>query len=140
MEKIKCTKCKEHMPKLRLVQYGYSFCVNCSTVSPKVGRIRVVGEGDHTATVLDVLDQSTAKYLQEMENNSRGVKNNPLEILNYDEDEVQDDYKALAEVTEKVVKDEFKTKYETIDDEDESEDEKDLEFVELELELEEEVD
>jgi len=103
LEKIKCSRCQEDMPKLRLEKYGYDFCVNCSDVKPKVGRIRVIGEGDYTVTELDVLDQDVARKLQEMENTSRGVKNNPLEILDYDEDETADDLKALQVVTEKAL-------------------------------------
>ena len=107
MEMIKCTRCKCDMPKLRLTEYGYDFCVNCSDVKPKVGRIRVVGEGDYTATELDVLDQDTARRLQEMENTSRGVRNNPLEIINFDEDELVDSDKAIVAATDKALDDEL---------------------------------
>lgn len=103
LEKIKCSRCQEDMPKLRLDKFGYDFCVNCSDVKPKVGRIRVVGEGDYTATELDILDQDVAKKLQEMENTSRGIKNNPLEVLDFDEDETADDLKNLQVATEKAL-------------------------------------
>ena len=103
LEKIKCSRCQEDMPKLRLEKYGYDFCVNCSDVKPKVGRIRVIGEGDYTVTEMDVLDQDVARKLQEMENTSRGIKNNPLEILDYDEDEASDDIKTLQVVTEQAL-------------------------------------
>ena len=36
MDKVKCTKCANDMPILRLTKYGYKHCVNCST-TPKVG-------------------------------------------------------------------------------------------------------
>ncbi len=104
---INCTRCGSEMPKLRLEKYGYDFCINCSDVKPKVGRIRVIGEGDYTATELDILDQDTARKLQQLENTSRGVRNVPLEILNYDEDEVVDDAKALGAVIEKALDDEL---------------------------------
>ena len=107
LEQIKCTRCKNDMPKLRLDNYGYDFCISCSDVKPKVGRIRVVGEGDYTATELDVLDQDTARRLQEMENVSRGVRNVPLEILNFDEDELSDDSRAMLEATEKALEGEL---------------------------------
>lgn len=107
LEKIKCTRCKGSMPKLRLEKYGYDFCITCSDVKPKVGRIRVVGEGDYTATELDVLDQDTARRLQEMENTSRGVRNNPLEIINFDEDELVDSDKAIVAATDKALDDEL---------------------------------
>jgi len=103
LEQIKCTRCGNDMPKLRLTQYGYDFCISCSDVKPKVGRIRVVGEGDHTATEMDIVDQDTAKRLQELENNARGVRNTPLEILNFDEDELADDNKAIVAATDKAL-------------------------------------
>ena len=127
LEKIKCTRCKDDMPKLRLDNYGYDFCVNCSDVKPKVGRIRVIGEGDYTVTELDVLDQDTAMRLQELENSSRGVKNVPLEILNFDEDELADDNRAILEATDKALEGEL----EVLDEENEV-DLEDVEDVELE--------
>jgi hypothetical protein len=116
------------MPKLRLDNYGYDFCINCSDVKPKVGRIRVIGEGDYTATELDVLDQDTARKLQEMENITRGVRNVPLEILNFDEDELVDDSRAISEAAEKILEGEL----EVIDEEEDLEDLEDVEDVELE--------
>ena len=128
LEMIPCTRCGNDMPKLRLDKFGYDFCVNCSDVKPKVGRIRVVGEGDYTATELDILDQDTARKLQELENTARGVRNVPLEILNYDEDETSDDAKALEAIVEKVLDDELEE--ELI--EEEVEDLEDVEDLELE--------
>ena len=32
MKMIPCSQCGTPMPELRLTQYGYDFCVNCSTV------------------------------------------------------------------------------------------------------------
>lgn len=128
MEMIKCTRCKCDMPKLRLTEYGYDFCVNCSDVKPKVGRVRVVGEGDYTATELDILDQDTAKRLQELENNSRGVRNVPLEILNFDEDEMSDDSKAILAATDKALDGELEVE----DDEEDLADIDDVEDIELE--------
>lgn len=128
LEMIPCTRCGSDMPKLRLEKFGYDFCTNCSDVKPKVGRIRVVGEGDYTATELDILDQDTARKLQELENTSRGVRNVPLEILNYDEDELADDAKALVAVVGKALDDELEE--EVI--EEEVEDLKNVEDLELE--------
>jgi len=128
LEMIPCTRCGNDMPKLRLEKFGYDFCVSCSDVKPKVGRIRVVGEGDYTATELDILDQDTARRLQEMENTARGVRNVPLEILNYDEDEVTDDAKALDAVIEKALDDELEIE----EVEEDLEDLEDVEDVDLE--------
>ena len=129
LEMISCTRCGNDMPKLRLTQYGYDFCVNCSDVKPKVGRIRVVGEGDYTVTELDILDQDTARRLQELENTSRGVRNIPLEVLNYDEDELADDAKALVAVVDKALDDELEE--EIVGEVEELDD---IEDLELELE------
>lgn len=128
-EKIKCSRCSGDMPKLRLDNYGYDFCVSCSDVKPKVGRIRVIGKGDYTVTEMDVLDQDTARKLQELENISRGVRNVPLEILNYDEDEIADDARALETVVEKVLEDDLEVVLEDVEVE---EDEVDIDEVELE--------
>jgi hypothetical protein len=129
LEMIRCTKCRNNMPKLRLDSYGYDFCIACSTVSPKVGRIRVVGEGDYTATELDIVDQDTARRLQQLENVSRGVRNVPLEILNYDEDEISDDAKILEAVLDKVIEDDLEAKV----DDSETDEEDTAEVDDLEL-------
>ena len=99
MEMIKCTKCKCDMPKLRLTSYGYDFCITCSDVKPKVGRVIVIGEGDYTATELDVVDHQTAMRLQELENTSRGIRNIPLDILNFEEDELFDSIQIVTSNT-----------------------------------------
>lgn len=129
MEKIKCSKCREEMPKLRLDNYGYDFCVECSDVKPKVGRIRVIGEGDYTVTELDILDQDTAVKLQELENTARGVRNIPLEVLNFDEDELGDDAKVVEAIVEKVLDDELEEEF-IEDEEEEVLDEEDLDELE----------
>jgi len=116
------------MPKLRLDNYGYDFCISCSDVKPKVGRIRVVGEGDYTATELDILDQDTARRLQEMENTSRGVRNVPLEILNFDEDELGDDAKVLDAAIEKTLDDELEVEEDVLEDLEDIEDAEGLEL------------
>ena len=87
LKKINCVKCGNLLPELRLTKYGYNFCVSCSDVTPKVGRVIVVGEGDHTATELEIVDQETAGRLHELENQSRRVKNVPVELLNFEEEE-----------------------------------------------------
>ncbi len=102
-ETFNCTRCGDPTPLLRLKKYKYDFCVNCSDVKPKVGRIRVIGEGDYTVTELDILDQDVARKLQEMENTSRGIKNNPLEVLNFEEDEASDDTQTLQVVTDQAL-------------------------------------
>lgn len=128
LEMIRCSKCKNDMPKLRLDNYGYDFCISCSDVKPKVGRVRVVGEGDYTVTELDILDQDTARKLQELENNSRGVRNVPLEILNFDEDELGDDAKVLDAAIEKTLDDELEVEEDILEDLEDAEDAEGLEL------------
>ena len=50
IKQIPCIKCKEDMPELRLTQYGYNVCVNCSNVVTKRGIPITRGTGDHTWT------------------------------------------------------------------------------------------
>jgi hypothetical protein len=76
---------------------------------------------------MDVLDQDTARRLQELENVSRGVKNNPLEILNYDEDEVLDDSKAIEAATDKILDDELEEEIIDLEDDEEELPEDELE-------------
>lgn len=54
---IKCPKCGEDMPELRLTQYGYNFCVNCSTVGAKKGVPVVRGTGDHTWNEIEIVEE-----------------------------------------------------------------------------------
>ena len=50
-------KCKEDMPELRLTQYGYKVCVNCSSVSTKRGVSITKGSGDHTWTETVIMEE-----------------------------------------------------------------------------------
>ena len=117
LEHIQCTRCGEDFPKKRKDLYGYDFCVKCSDVSPVVGRVVVIGEGDYTATELDVLDQTTARRLQELENISKGVKNTPVEILNFEEDSISDDARALDEAVHKVLDEDLIEDVEEVEEE-----------------------
>ena len=57
LKMIKCTKCGVDMPELRLTQYGYDFCVNCSTVGAKKGVPVVRGTGDHTWNEIEIVEE-----------------------------------------------------------------------------------
>tara|TARA_R110000803_G_scaffold45587_4_gene96012 strand:+ start:5495 stop:5752 length:258 start_codon:yes stop_codon:yes gene_type:complete len=56
LKQIPCIKCKEDMPELRLTQYGYKVCVNCSSVDTKRGVAVTKGSGDHTWTETVVME------------------------------------------------------------------------------------
>lgn len=93
LEMIPCRTCGEDMPKLRLTQYKYTYCVKCSETGigeqKKVGMPVLMGEGDHTwvETVIMTEDQYRQYVLQE-----EAVKNlektNKAEILDFD---IEDD-------------------------------------------------
>ena len=54
---IPCIKCKNGMPELRLTQYGYKVCINCSSVSTKRGVSITKGSGDHTWTETVIMEE-----------------------------------------------------------------------------------
>ena len=60
LKMIPCTKCSGNMPELRLTEYGYNFCINCSEsgnyVKPKQGINVLMGEGDHTWVETIIMD------------------------------------------------------------------------------------
>ena len=62
---IKCVKCDADMPELRLTQYGYDFCVNCSTVGAKKGVPVVRGTGDHTWNEIEIVEEH--EFIKETE-------------------------------------------------------------------------
>ena len=62
---ISCTKCGGDMPELRKTQYGYDFCVNCSTVGAKRGLPVQRGTGDHTWTETIIMEEEDyVKYTE----------------------------------------------------------------------------
>ena len=65
LKMIKCTKCGADMPELRLTQYGYDFCVNCSTVGAKKGVPVVRGTGDHTWNEIEIVEEQD--YMPEVD-------------------------------------------------------------------------
>lgn len=58
LKMIKCVKCNEDMPELRLTKFGYNFCVNCSTVGAKKGIPVVRGTGDHTWNEIEIVEEN----------------------------------------------------------------------------------
>ena len=66
VEMIPCSRCKGDMPELRFTQYGYDFCVNCSTIGAKRGIPVQMGMGDHTWTETVIMDEDVyEKYTEE---------------------------------------------------------------------------
>ena len=52
---IECVICKTPMPELRLTQYGYKNCVECSTVGAYKSVTTTNGVGDHTWNGLEIM-------------------------------------------------------------------------------------
>ena len=50
LKMIPCRVCKQDMPELRKIKFGYDFCIQCSNIKPKQGMSIQLGEGDHTYT------------------------------------------------------------------------------------------
>ena len=86
---ISCSKCGNDMPELRFTQYGYDFCVNCSTVGAKRGLPVQFGTGDHTWTDVVIMEEDDYLKYTEQEDILNSNKHNPTtpEVQNYDEDE-----------------------------------------------------
>ncbi len=77
LKMIPCIKCGADMPELRKTQYGYKFCVNCSTVETVVGKTMTYGSGDHTWNDIIIMDRSTARKLAEAEARQEGKSYDP---------------------------------------------------------------
>ena len=93
MQKLKmipCPKCGKPFPELRLTQYGYNFCVDCSDVESVVGITTVEGSGDHTYNDIIIMDRKKAMNIARAEAEAMGRKvPDPVELLDMDRDEAE---------------------------------------------------
>ena len=64
MKMIKCIKCEENMPELRLTKFGYKVCVNCSTTGAYKAVSTVNGTGDHTWNDIQIMTSDQAEMLE----------------------------------------------------------------------------
>lgn len=92
LKMIPCTRCGEPMPELRLLQFGYDFCVSCSEGLNLVGKKRALpvqmGEGDHSWTETVIMEEDDYVRYEVMESiNSQKPKRSKAEVLNYDKEE-----------------------------------------------------
>lgn len=88
MKMISCSQCGSSMPELRLTQYGYDFCVNCSTVGTKRGIPVMRGSGDHTWTETIIMEEDQYEEYVVATALERGDKNTAkAEMLNMDKEE-----------------------------------------------------
>ena len=63
MKMIKCIKCEEDMPELRLTKFGYKVCVNCSTTGAYKAVSTVNGVGDHTWNDIQIVTAEQSEQL-----------------------------------------------------------------------------
>ena len=77
MKMIPCSQCDSPMPELRLTQYGYDFCVKCSTVGAKKGVPIMRGVGDHTWTETIIMEEEDYVKFQELEAEENKAITNP---------------------------------------------------------------
>ena len=63
LKMIKCIKCGEDMPELRLTKFGYEVCVNCSTTGAYKAVSTVNGTGDHTWNDIQIVTAEQSKQL-----------------------------------------------------------------------------
>jgi len=63
MKMIKCIKCRENMPELRLTKFGYEVCVNCSTTGAYRAVSTINGTGDHTWNDIQIVTAEQSEQL-----------------------------------------------------------------------------
>lgn len=78
LEMTLCTKCKGHMPLLRLTKYGYRNCVNCSSVE-RVGGVAIANH--KTGNEIQIMPMEDAQRLYKLSQRQgygvcKGMKHN----------------------------------------------------------------
>tara|TARA_R110001632_G_scaffold20419_3_gene61119 strand:- start:243 stop:527 length:285 start_codon:yes stop_codon:yes gene_type:complete len=89
------------MPELRLTQYGYNFCVKCSTVGTKRGVPIMKGSGDHTWTETVIMEEDQYEQFVVATALERGdTKTAKAEMLNMEKDDrnLQGPYKIINNI------------------------------------------
>jgi hypothetical protein len=62
---ISCGVCKNPMPELRLTEFGYKSCVECSTTGAYTAVNTINGVGDHTWNDITILTPEQSKKYNE---------------------------------------------------------------------------
>tara|TARA_R110001606_G_scaffold12042_1_gene51959 strand:+ start:301 stop:540 length:240 start_codon:yes stop_codon:yes gene_type:complete len=70
IEMIPCISCGADMPKLRLEQYGYKNCVNCSTVKAYRAVTTTNGSGDNTWNDIQIMTSEQYSKHEKLEQES----------------------------------------------------------------------
>lgn len=77
---MNCIKCGNEIPERRLKALpGTKVCVNCSSTQPVKGIITVIGEGDHTATDIQIVSSEEYNKLENLKKQQSKYKNIPTE-------------------------------------------------------------
>ena len=92
LKMIMCRSCGGKMPKLRLTQYGYSFCITCSENGKGEGKKHgvpvMMGEGDHTWIETVIMDDAQFAAYERNETAYKNLdKTNKAELQNMDNEE-----------------------------------------------------
>ena len=92
LKMIPCSNCGAMMPELRLLKYGYSYCVKCSEAGLGEGRKQCVpilmGEGDHTWVETVIMDENQyEQYLAQEKAEAKLDKVTQAEKLDFDKED-----------------------------------------------------
>ena len=92
LKMIPCSSCGEPMPELRLLKYGYDYCVKCSEAGLGAGRKQgvpiLMGEGDHTWVETVIMDADQyERYLAQEKAEAKLDKSTQAEKLDFDKED-----------------------------------------------------
>lgn len=72
---MNCVKCGNEIPERRLKALpGTRVCVNCSSTQPVKAIITVIGEGDHTATDIQIVSNEEFQKLEKLKHSNSKSK------------------------------------------------------------------
>ena len=92
LKMIPCSNCGSPMPELRLLKYGYDYCVKCSEAGLGEGRKQgvpvLMGEGDHTWVETVIMNESQyEQYINQEKAEKELDKSNKAEKLDFDKED-----------------------------------------------------
>ena len=92
LKMIPCSNCGAMMPELRLLKYGYSYCIKCSEAGLGAGRKQgvpiLMGEGDHTWVETVIMDaEQYERYVNQEKAEKELDKSNKAERLDFDKED-----------------------------------------------------
>jgi hypothetical protein len=85
---MNCCVCDQEISPLRLkVLPNTKTCVKCSDVAPKRARTISLGEGDHTYTEIEILDNETYRQVMKLEGKKMYEDEAPLSMTRLEDEE-----------------------------------------------------